>query len=156
MSSESMPHVWRVKLIVVSHITYIFSASYTIINYFQYKHSNVGLNPNYPFYTVYFIAAPSDYSSVSRIVTFTPSNSRLQEITVQVPIFSDQVIEGNEIFDCQLSSPQPNILGVLLNVILASVTIIDGKKLLVIVLLVALEGMSRLECVLIFQAFGGI
>lgn len=51
---------------------------------------------------VIFSIAPADYTALTRILTFTPSNLT---IDVPVPILNDDIVEGNETF-CGLLDPQ--------------------------------------------------
>lgn len=57
------------------------------------------------------VGSDADYVSVSRLLTFSPvAGVSTQAITVPITINGDSDFEGNEMFTCQLSSPQPNIM----------------------------------------------
>lgn len=67
------------------------------------------------------VGSDADYVSVSRLLTFSPAAGvSMQSITVPITINGDSDFEEDEMFTCQLSSPQPNIT---LSRAVASITI---------------------------------
>ena len=71
-------------------------------------------------------SAPGDYTSVTMVLTFGPSNSINQ---VSIPVLEDMLLELDEMFNGNLQSP--SIAGVILDPAVASATILDNDNVVI-------------------------
>ena len=69
--------------------------------------------------------APGDYTSVTQLLTFTPSTTRL---SVSIPITNDNVTESPEALISRLTGLIPNDTSVVLNPDEAVIQIIDDDR----------------------------
>ena len=69
--------------------------------------------------------APGDYTSVTQLLTFTPSTTQL---SVSIPIIDDNVVESTEAFISQLTGLIPSDAAVILSPNEAVIQIIDNDR----------------------------